>query len=83
MHQEEAVEFAREFGDLLFEMPFQIPQNLLLLGRCLGILSGLCSGLDNQFNVWTNIGPYAQKLVAAEESGGLRFWLGNSSAFLH
>ncbi len=76
MHQEEAVKFAREFGDLLYEMPFQIPQNLLLLGRCLGILSGLCSGLDNQFNIWANIGPYAQKLVAAEGSGGLRFWLG-------
>ena len=76
MHQEEAIAFAREFGDLLYEMPFQIPQNLLLLGRCVGILSGLCTGLDAEFNVWTNIGPYAQKLVAAEESGGLRFWLG-------
>ena len=76
MHQEEAVAFAREFGDLLYEMPFQIPQNLLLLGRCLGILSGLCTGLDAQFNIWTNIGPYAQKLVTAEENGGLRFWLG-------
>ncbi len=76
MHQEEAVAFAREFGDLLYEMPFQIPQNLLLLGRCVGILSGLCTGLDAQFNIWTNIGPYAQKLVAAEENGGIRFWLG-------
>ncbi len=76
MHQEEAVAFAREFGDLLYEMPFQIPQNLLLLGRCVGILSGLCTGLDTKFNIWTNIGPYAQKLVAAEESGGWRFWMG-------
>ena len=75
MHQEEAVKFAREFGDLLYEMPFQIPQNLLLLGRCLGILSGMCTGLDANFNIWTNIGPYAQKLVAAEESGGFRFWV--------
>ena len=76
MHQEEAVAFAREFGDLLYEMPFQIPQNLLLLGRCVGILSGLCTGLDTKFNIWTNIGPYAQKLVAAEGSGGVRFWVG-------
>lgn len=76
MHKEEAVAFAREFGDLLYEMPFQIPQNLLLLGRCLGILSGLCTGLDANFNIWSNIGPYAQKLVAAEGGGGWRFWVG-------
>jgi predicted unusual protein kinase regulating ubiquinone biosynthesis (AarF/ABC1/UbiB family) len=75
MRHQEAIQFAREFSDLLYEMPFQIPQNLLLLGRCVSILSGMCTGLDAQFNIWTNIGPYAQKLVAAEESGGLRFWV--------
>ncbi len=29
-----------------------------------------------KFNIWTNIGPYVQKLVAAEGSGGWRFWVG-------
>jgi predicted unusual protein kinase regulating ubiquinone biosynthesis (AarF/ABC1/UbiB family) len=75
MHQEEAVAFVREFGELIFDMPFQVPENLILFARGLGILSGLCSGLDPAFNVWTNIAPYAQKLVSDENLGGWRFWL--------
>jgi predicted unusual protein kinase regulating ubiquinone biosynthesis (AarF/ABC1/UbiB family) len=81
MHQEEAVAFVREFGDLLYEMPFQIPENILLLGRCVSILSGICSGLDIDFNVWSSIAPYAQKLVTAEEGGGLRFWIKEISTY--
>ena len=75
MHHTEAVAFVQEFGDLLYDMPFQIPQNLLLLARSLGILSGMCTGLDSEFNVWENIGPYAQKLVSADGKSGWQFWL--------
>lgn len=67
--QEEAVAFAKEFGALLYELPFQVPENLILLGRCLGILSGICTGLDPDFNVWTSVGPYAQRLVQSEAGG--------------
>ena len=49
-----------------YELPFQVPENLILLGRCLGILSGICTGLDPDFNVWTSVVPYTQKLVEAE-----------------
>ncbi len=70
-HQE-AVAFAREFGDLLYELPFQVPENLILLGRCLGILSGICTGLDPDFNVWTSVMPYARRLVEAEGGSGGR-----------
>lgn len=66
-HQE-AVKFAQEFGDLLYEMPFQVPENLILLGRCLGILSGICIGLNPDFNVWLSVMPYARRLVEAESS---------------
>jgi predicted unusual protein kinase regulating ubiquinone biosynthesis (AarF/ABC1/UbiB family) len=67
----EAVEFVREFEGLLTEMPFQAPENMVLLVRCLGILSGICTGLNPDFNVWTSIAPYARKLVEAESGGGL------------
>jgi predicted unusual protein kinase regulating ubiquinone biosynthesis (AarF/ABC1/UbiB family) len=67
-HQE-AVAFAKEFGGLLYELPFQVPENLILLGRCLGILSGMCTGLDPDFNVWTSVMPYARRLVEAESGG--------------
>ena len=70
MRHEEAIEFAHEFGDLMYEMPFQIPENLILLGRSMGILSGMCTGLNPDFNIWTNLAPYAQKLME-DESGGM------------
>ncbi|MCC6191532.1 MAG: AarF/ABC1/UbiB kinase family protein [Anaerolineales bacterium] len=68
--------FAGEFQELMFAMPFQVPEDLILLGRTVAILSGMCTGLNPQFNVWTGIAPYAQKLIADEASGaGLDFWL--------
>ena len=82
MKHAEAVEFVQEFSDLVFDMPFQAPENMVLLARCLGILSGICSGLNPDFNVWTSIGPYAQKLVQAEASSGWRFWLDEALGIL-
>jgi predicted unusual protein kinase regulating ubiquinone biosynthesis (AarF/ABC1/UbiB family) len=75
MHHQEAEEFAQEFGELLYEMPFQVPENLILLGRCLGILSGMCSGLNPEFNIWTELSPYVGKLVESEKNGKWQFWL--------
>jgi predicted unusual protein kinase regulating ubiquinone biosynthesis (AarF/ABC1/UbiB family) len=69
MHGQEATEFLNEFGDLIYEMPFQLPENLILLGRCVSILSGMCSGLDPNFNVWESITPYAENLLEAEGGG--------------
>lgn len=82
MQHAEAVEFVQEFSDLVFDMPFQAPENMVLLARCLGILSGICSGLNPDFNVWTSIGPYAQKLVQAEAGSGWRFWLDEALGIL-
>ncbi len=65
----EASAFADEFGDLLYQMPFQVPENLILLGRCVSILSGIASGLDPDFNVWNGLAPYARKLVEADGRG--------------
>jgi predicted unusual protein kinase regulating ubiquinone biosynthesis (AarF/ABC1/UbiB family) len=75
MHADEAREFIQEFEGLVYEMPFQAPNNIVLLVRCIGILSGMCTGLDPDFNVWTSVVPYAQKIVEAEDQGGWRFWL--------
>jgi len=66
---EELMTFAVEFRDLMYDMPFQIPQDLLLLGRTVAILSGMCTGLDPGFNVWENIRPYAEDLVKSELGG--------------
>ena len=63
---QEATEIAREFRDLVYEMPFQVPQNLIYVGRALGILSGMCTNLDPEFNPWTALAPYAQRMVEEE-----------------
>ena len=71
----EMMKFGMQFRELMFEMPFQLPQNLLLLGRTVAILSGMCTGLDPEFNLWTSIGPYATKLVADEGISSWQTWL--------
>jgi predicted unusual protein kinase regulating ubiquinone biosynthesis (AarF/ABC1/UbiB family) len=68
-------EFALQFRELMYAMPFQLPQNLLLLGRALSILSGMCTGLDADFNLWRHLAPYAAKLVADEGLSNWDFWL--------
>jgi predicted unusual protein kinase regulating ubiquinone biosynthesis (AarF/ABC1/UbiB family) len=72
---EDMFRFADRFRDLMFNMPFQLPQNLLMLGRTVAILSGMCTGLDNEFNLWNQLGPYATKLVSQEVGSNWRVWL--------
>jgi predicted unusual protein kinase regulating ubiquinone biosynthesis (AarF/ABC1/UbiB family) len=72
---DEMVTFTMQFRELLFEMPFQLPENLLYLGRTIGILSGLCTGLQPDFNVWTEITPFAAKLAAEEGGSDWKTWL--------
>jgi len=72
----EAARFAQQFRDLLFELPFQIPENLIYLGRTVAILSGMCTGLSPNFNVFVALTPFAQQLLAEETQGrNLDFWL--------
>jgi len=76
-------EFTHEFRDLIYEMPFQVPEDFILLGRTVAILSGMCTGLDPDFNVWTGLTPFAQKLIADETGGaGLDYWLGEATDWL-
>lgn len=63
----------REFNDLLYDMPFKVPQDFIYLGRALGILSGMATSLDPDFNAWQELLPYAQKMViqSASQSKGI------------
>ncbi|HEY9075524.1 MAG TPA: AarF/UbiB family protein [Anaerolineaceae bacterium] len=73
-HGAEADQFIQEFGELIYEMPFQMPENYILLVRCMGILSGMCTGLYADFNLWTRLAPYTQKLVEEQVGSGWRVW---------
>jgi predicted unusual protein kinase regulating ubiquinone biosynthesis (AarF/ABC1/UbiB family) len=71
----EVMKFGLQFRELMYDMPFQLPQNLLMLGRTVAILSGMCTGLNPDFNLWNSIAPYATKLVADEGISNWQTWL--------
>jgi len=72
---DELKKFAHQYRDLIFSMPFQVPNDLILLARTVAILSGMCTGLDPDFNLWGQISPYARKLIEKEATKGINDWL--------
>ncbi|NDJ75315.1 MAG: AarF/ABC1/UbiB kinase family protein [Chloroflexi bacterium] len=70
MHVSEMVDVGLEFRDLLFSMPFQVPQDFLYLGRAIGILIGMCTGLDPEFDPWHEMQSLINTMLG-EESDGL------------
>jgi len=72
----EMFQFASQFRELMFDMPFQLPQNLLMLGRTIAILSGMCTGLYEEFNLWDQLAPYATKMISQEAGSNWQTWLG-------
>jgi predicted unusual protein kinase regulating ubiquinone biosynthesis (AarF/ABC1/UbiB family) len=67
MDHREMHQFSHQFRDLMYEMPFQVPTDLIFLGRCVAILSGMCTGLDPDFNLFQGLAPFAQRLMADEQ----------------
>lgn len=61
-------DFAMEFSDVLFTLPFQLPENFLLIIRTVSLTSGMCSSLVPEYNLWDSVEPYAQRLLR-DESG--------------
>ena len=58
--------FANEFGDVMRSLPFQFPENFLLIVRAMSLTSGMCSSLDPAFNIWNAVEPYSAQLVRDE-----------------
>ena len=58
--------FADEFGDVVRTLPFQLPENFLLIVRAMSLTSGLCSSLDPAFNIWDAVEPYSAQLIRTE-----------------
>lgn len=79
---EEMHEFAKEFRELAYDMPFQVPQDIVFLLRTIAILAGICTGLDPQFNFWESLIPYANKLIAEDGESRWDIIFGEIGAFL-
>lgn len=62
----EAEYFFREYRDILYELPFQVQVDLLFASRAVGLLAGLATHLDPEFDPWAETLPFAQRLAAQE-----------------
>ncbi|MGQ9599019.1 MAG: ABC1 kinase family protein [Anaerolineae bacterium] len=63
---------AQEYRDILYEMPFQLPTDLLFVGRAIAILFGMATTLDPDFDPWQAIEPFARQMAAEEVKHGWR-----------
>jgi predicted unusual protein kinase regulating ubiquinone biosynthesis (AarF/ABC1/UbiB family) len=68
----------RRYRDVLFEMPFQFPSDMLFAMRAVGILSGICTRLDPNFDPWAATLPFADKLSDETTGIGWRAWVGEA-----
>ncbi|MDF2442090.1 MAG: hypothetical protein JWR01_293, partial [Subtercola sp.] len=59
-------DFGNQFSEVVRTLPFQLPENFLLIIRAMSLTSGVCSALDPSFNLWDSVEPYAQQLIRDE-----------------
>lgn len=64
--------FAEEFQEVVRTLPFQLPDDFLLIIRAMSLTSGVCSALDPRFNLWDSVEPYAQRLIREERGNVVR-----------
>lgn len=60
----------QEIEDLVREMPFQLPQELIFLGRAVSIVSGLITSIEPNFNLFESAKPIASRLMEREARAG-------------
>ncbi len=65
-------DLAIRFSELLRTLPFQLPEDFLLLFRSISLISGVTSALNRDFNMWDAVDPFAKSLLNGGGSGTLR-----------
>lgn len=68
----EIKELAIRFSDLLRTLPFQLPEDFLLLFRSISLISGVTSELNRDFNMWDAVDPFARSLLNGGGSATLK-----------
>ena len=63
---EEARYFLKEYRDLITSIPFQLQGEMLFVGRAVGILAGMATELDPEFDPWEKSIPYAREFAREE-----------------
>ncbi|MDE2592339.1 MAG: AarF/ABC1/UbiB kinase family protein [Actinomycetales bacterium] len=75
-------EFAKQFGDILRTLPFQVPENFVLLVRSISLISGVASSLNLKFNIWDSLEPFSRTLLSAGSRGFLGDLIGQGASAL-
>jgi predicted unusual protein kinase regulating ubiquinone biosynthesis (AarF/ABC1/UbiB family) len=57
-----------ETRDMVYDMPFQIPQDLLYMGRAMSMCAGLATAIDPDINLFASLRPFARRLLEREEN---------------
>jgi predicted unusual protein kinase regulating ubiquinone biosynthesis (AarF/ABC1/UbiB family) len=59
-----------ETRDIIYDLPFQIPQDLLYLGRALSMVAGLATEICPDINLFEELRPFARMMVEREQQEG-------------
>lgn len=59
-----------ETRDIIYELPFQIPQDLLYFGRALSMVGGLATEINPDINLFSELRPFARMLLDRERTDG-------------
>lgn len=63
---QQATSLMNEYRDLLYDLPFQFPTDVLFAIRAVAILSGMATTLDPHFDPWAATLPFAERLASQE-----------------
>lgn len=72
MDFERAADIGEQFNDLLYDLPFRVPQDFIYLGRTVGILSGMSTALDPNFNPWSVMQDNMTHLITRNDNNVMR-----------
>jgi predicted unusual protein kinase regulating ubiquinone biosynthesis (AarF/ABC1/UbiB family) len=70
----EAKYFLKEYRDVIYHASFQFQADMLFVMRAVGILSGLATYLDPNFDPWTKTIPYAERFAKSKLNQGWMGW---------
>lgn len=68
----ELQQFAKGFSETIRSLPFQLPENFLLLVRSISLISGVTSALNKDFNMWDAVDPFARTILNSNGGSTVR-----------
>ncbi len=68
----EARDLMHSYHDLLLSAPIQVQADMLFALRAVGLLAGLCTSLDPDFDPWAATVPFAERFAGEAASARIR-----------